>query len=168
MVIRNPFRLDDDHPFTGWHMLGVIGLFFGVIIAVNIGLAIAATGTFPGLVVNNSYVASQGYNDLLEEARAQADEGMQMQLDAPDGFVVVRLLDRDGVLQRRLRVTAVVGRPSTRSEDRTIVLAPAAGIHRAEVALPPGQWIVGVEAWRGEQLAYRQQRRLYVRPDGVK
>ena len=34
--IRDFFRLDDDHPFTGRHMLAVVLLFFGTIIAVNI------------------------------------------------------------------------------------------------------------------------------------
>ena len=72
LALRDFFRLDDQHPFTGRHMLAVVCTFFGVVIAVNVVMAIAATGTFPGLVVANSYVASQGYNELLAAARAQA------------------------------------------------------------------------------------------------
>ena len=68
--IRNPFRLDDDHPFTGRHMLAVVFAFFAAIIAVNLVMAFLATGTFPGLVVKNSYVASQGYNQRLAETRS--------------------------------------------------------------------------------------------------
>ena len=68
--LRNPFRLDDEHPFTGRHMLAVVFAFFGTIITVNLVMAFLATGTFPGLVVKNSYIASQHYNERLAETRA--------------------------------------------------------------------------------------------------
>ncbi|CAN5652759.1 hypothetical protein BH11ACT8_BH11ACT8_25200 [soil metagenome] len=70
--VRNPFRLDDEHPFTGRHMLAVVFAFFGTVITVNFVMAYLATGTFPGLVVENSYVASQNYNQSLADTRALA------------------------------------------------------------------------------------------------
>ena len=51
--------------FTGWHMVGVLGLFFGVTILVNLALAFFANGSWTGLIVKNSYVASQHYNERL-------------------------------------------------------------------------------------------------------
>src|SRR5690349_13105317 len=104
--VRDFFRLDDDHPFTGRHMLAVVLLFFGTIIGVNIVMVFSATGTFPGLVVKNSYIASQNFNRTLAEARAQDEAGWRMDLDAKDGVLNLRLADRDGGPLHRLEVTA--------------------------------------------------------------
>jgi nitrogen fixation protein FixH len=163
MRIRDLLRLDDDHPFTGRHMLVVVLLFFGTIIAVNIAMVVAATGTFPGLVVQNSYVASQNYNELLESARIQNDAGWQAELAAPDGVITFKLADRDGVARQRLQVTALAGRPSSTQEDRVIELVEEAGRYTAEEALPAGLWDVDVEAKRDDELIFREQRRLHVK-----
>ena len=34
------FRLDDEHPLTGWHMLAIVCLFFGTVIAVKHGVGL--------------------------------------------------------------------------------------------------------------------------------
>ena len=116
------FRLDDDHPFTGRHMMAVVLVFFGTIIGVNIAMVVAATGTFPGLVVANSYVASQHFNERIADTRAQADAGWKSELKAPGGILTFKLLNRGGFAERRLAVTAFAGRPSTTREDRPIEL----------------------------------------------
>jgi nitrogen fixation protein FixH len=56
--------------FTGWHMLGIMVAFFGVIIAVNLTMAYNAIHSWSGLVVQNTYVASQEFNDKAETAKA--------------------------------------------------------------------------------------------------
>ena len=45
--------------FTGWHMLTIMLLFFGTIISVNVTMAWNAVTSWSGLVVQNTYVASQ-------------------------------------------------------------------------------------------------------------
>ncbi len=55
--------------FTGWHMTGILVAFFGVVIAVNLTMASYAVSTFGGVVVENSYVASQEFNGWLDEAK---------------------------------------------------------------------------------------------------
>ncbi len=47
--------------FTGRHMWLLAVSFFGVIISVNIVMAVSAARTWTGLVVENSYVASQEF-----------------------------------------------------------------------------------------------------------
>ncbi|HEU0223277.1 MAG TPA: FixH family protein, partial [Paracoccaceae bacterium] len=47
---------------TGRLVLAVALGAFGIVIAVNLVLVFAATRTFPGLVVPNSYVASQDFD----------------------------------------------------------------------------------------------------------
>ena len=45
--------------FTGWHMTAILVGFFAIVISVNLFMARAAIGSFGGVVVDNSYVASQ-------------------------------------------------------------------------------------------------------------
>jgi hypothetical protein len=58
-------------PFTGRHMAMIMIAFFGVVIAVNVLMARFAVSTFGGVVVENSYVASQHFNRWLDEARVE-------------------------------------------------------------------------------------------------
>ena len=64
-------------PFTGRHITIIMVAFFAVVIAVNLLMARYATSTFGGVVVENSYVASQNFNKWLDEelvkARASRD-----------------------------------------------------------------------------------------------
>jgi nitrogen fixation protein FixH len=71
-------------PFTGWHMTAILVGFFAIIMAVNFTMARLAFSTFGGKVVENSYVASQQYNELLARAKAQDAFGWthSMTLDA--------------------------------------------------------------------------------------
>lgn len=162
------WRFDEDHPFTGWHMLAVISAFFGTIIAVNLVMAFAATGSFPGLVVQNSYVASQRYDELLAAARAQDAAGWQSDIGADADVLAFRLTAADGVPVAGLTVTAHVGRPSTTREDRTLaLLSVGQGSYRAGTALPPGLWEADIEAWRGDDLVFRRTQEIFIPEERV-
>jgi nitrogen fixation protein FixH len=52
-------------------MLAAMIAFFAVVISVNMVMATAATRTFGGKVVENSYVATQKFNTWLDKAAAQ-------------------------------------------------------------------------------------------------
>jgi len=161
------FRLDDEHPFTGWHMLAIVVLFFGVVIAVNLVMAFAATGTFPGLVVENSYVASQHYDELLANARAQDEAGWSYDLSADGGAVLARIA-RHGAPTSDLTVSAHVGRPSTTQQDRSLAFALGLdGTYRSNDTLPPGLWEVDLEASRGDAVVFRETGEVYVKPTGT-
>lgn len=162
MNIRRFFRLDDEHPFTGRHMLAVVLLFFGTIVSVNVVMVVSATGTFPGLVVKNSYIASQNYNRTLAEARTQDQAGWRMELDEDGGILSLRLADRDGVPLRRLAVTAEVGRPTTTEEDRIVVLAEVGDGYRAAEALPAGLWEIAIEAREDGARVFGARQRIHV------
>lgn len=157
-------RIDDDHPLTGRHVFAIVGLFFGTVFAVNVALAIFATGTFPGLVVKNSYVASQNYNALLAEAQVQAESGFKAQLTVKIGVVEFRLADASGAPLRKLAVTAHAGRPASSRDDRAIAFTETGEYYRAEAALPAGRWIVDVEARDGETLVFRQSHPVWIEP----
>lgn len=157
------FRLNDQNPLTGWHMLAIVFAFFGVIIAVNIALAVAATGTFPGLVVENSYVASQHYDELLARARAQDAEDWRYTLANNDGLLKVSLARGSDAPLRGLSVIVHAGRPSTTQEDRIFDLVAASdGSYVSSAALPPGVWEIDVEVGRGDEIVFRRTQELMI------
>lgn len=128
------------HGFTGRHMALILIAFFGVVIAVNVQMARLATSTFGGVVVENSYVASQKFNGWLGEARREKALGWQAAA-ARDGTaaLVVMLRDRSGAPLRGAALTVVAAHPLGLAADRTLTLHETApGRYRA--ALPPGRW----------------------------
>ncbi|TIV43240.1 MAG: cytochrome oxidase, partial [Mesorhizobium sp.] len=82
--------------FTGRHMLVIILAFFGVVIAVNLTMATLASTSWTGLVVENTYVASQQFNKKAEEGRAQAALGWTGKLTIAWGEVRYGLADVAG------------------------------------------------------------------------
>jgi nitrogen fixation protein FixH len=158
------FRPSDDHPLTGWHMLAIVLAFFSVIIGVNIVMAFAATSTFPGLVVGNSYVSSQHYNELLDAARAQDAAGWRHQLAIDKGILRFRLATASGTAATDLSVIAHVGRPSTTRADHDLTLVQSGGVYLAGEALPPGYWEIDIEARRGNELVFLRTQEVFVKP----
>ncbi|MFM5947692.1 MAG: FixH family protein, partial [Novosphingobium sp.] len=79
-------------PFTGRHAAAIIVAFFAVVVAVNVYMARTAIGTFGGVVVDNSYVASQKYNGWLKEAAKEKALGWSAKATRRgDGRLVVTL-----------------------------------------------------------------------------
>jgi len=79
---------------TGRHVFFITTGAFAVIIGVNGLLAVKAVSTFPGLVVENSYVASQ---DFDARKAAQVALGWLMQPGYADGRIRLAFKDRDGM-----------------------------------------------------------------------
>ena len=70
-----PFSTLFKGPFTGWHMLTVMCLFFAVIIAVNVTMAVFAGSSWSGLIVKNTYVASQTFNEDVDRVKKMKAKG---------------------------------------------------------------------------------------------
>jgi nitrogen fixation protein FixH len=159
------FRVNDDHPLTGWHMLAIVCGFFAVIIGVNLVLAFAAAGTFPGLVVDNSYVASQKYNELLAAARRQQAAGWRYELRADGGVLQFELATAAGTPVAGLAVSALVGRPSTARDDRALDLTRGGGgRYRSIEILPPGRWEIDITGRRDGEIVFRNTHEIFVEP----
>ncbi|WP_075997094.1 FixH family protein [Salaquimonas pukyongi] len=127
--------------FTGWHMLAIMVAFFGVIVSVNLTLAWYANSSWTGLVVKNSYVASQKFNDKQAERRRQIALGWKAGIEYQEGVLAVQLEDADGKPVVLNVLEARVGRPAFESEDRAVVFVPSGGgIYRAETQLSSGIW----------------------------
>lgn len=148
--------------FTGRHMAAIMVAFFSVVIAVNFTMARLASSTFGGVVVANSYVASQRFNDWLGEARAQDRLGWRAEVrGGSGGRLEVELTGRDGPLANAL-VAAQAEHPVGRLPGRAFVLTDRGnGIYAAPHGLAPGRWRVTIEARRdGADARFQQDLRL--------
>lgn len=135
--------------FTGRHMLASMLAFFGVVIAVNMLMATLAARTFGGTVVDNSYVASQQFNNWLAEARTQDRLGWHAGL-ALDGrrHVTVTARDRDGALAGAM-ASAVARHPLGRAPDVDLVFSEGRpGFYVSRAAIPPGRWLIHLQLRR--------------------
>lgn len=150
--------------FTGRHMLFLMLAFFGVVIVVNATLAVMANSSWTGMVVKNSYVASQEFNERVAEGRAQAALGWKGRLTIGDGKLAYRLTDAGGSPVRVDGVTVLLRRPTDTDQDQELSLAPQAdGGFAADVALGDGIWIVEIDAEAGLSHPYRDMRRVVLR-----
>ena len=143
-------------PFTGWHISAIITGFFAVVITVNFVMAYYASATFGGVVVENSYVASQQFNQWLEEGRRQQALGWSATATRNgDGRVAVRM---EGVPAQGLTLSATARHPLGRAPDRALgFVRQGDGSFLSNEPLPAGRWTVRFEArtadaqWRSEQ-----------------
>ncbi|MDF0544197.1 FixH family protein [Sphingobium sp. H39-3-25] len=128
----------------GWHVLGIFIAFFGVVIAVNVYMASVAVGSFGGIVVDNSYVASQEFNGWLKQARDQDALGWHQRIvREDDGHLRLTLNDEKGAPILGGIVSATAIHPLGRIDNIALrFVATAPGIYRSTVALPAGRWTV--------------------------
>ena len=162
-------RSTQGREFTGKHMLAIMLAFFGVIIAVNLTMAVLARTSWAGLVVQNTYVASQQFNAKAEEGRRQAMLGFTPALSLGDGVLRFSLADKEGRPVRLTGGTATLRRPVGDADDATVALAPQGDALEAALAVEDGAWIVEVhadvaaDAGAGLDHPWRETRRVQLR-----
>lgn len=142
----------------GRHVGAMFVAGFAIIIAVNILLAVKAVGTFPGLEVANSYVASQSFD---ARHKAQQALGWTARAQYRDGVLQLRVLDHDGSPAPIRDLTAHVGRPTEARDDIALAL-DANG--RAVVDLARGLWRLDVTGRADDGTAYQHAISLTVDP----
>ena len=141
-------------PLTGKHVLAITLVAFGVIIGVNVLMAVKAVGTFPGLEVANSYVASQ---DFDRERAAQAALDWTVTPDYDDKELVLAIRDRQGNPAPIKDLQVTVGRPTYVADDQHPQMAYRGGLYVAPLTLKPGLWNIHLTAtaWDGTQFRQR-------------
>jgi len=148
-------------PLTGRKVLMIALGAFAVVILANTLLAVYAVRSFSGLVVPNSYVASQSFD---ERRTAQAALGWSLDLAYADGAVRLDLADSAGRAVRPAALAVTVGRPTTTRDDQLLPLEPTVGGYAAAVDLVRGVWRVEIVATAEDGTAYYQSRELRVAP----
>lgn len=149
--------------FTGRHMVLVLVAFFGVVITVNLFMAWQATRSWSGLVVPNTYVASQQFNSKVAVQRAMAATGITGKL-AVEGDVVSFTISQPD--QRPVDVDKVVVnflRPVGTEQDFSVELTRTApGVYSVKHEVRPGQWIAEVKATNGDTPVVHEANRFFV------
>ena len=150
--------------FTGWHMAAITISFFAVIIAVNLTLAFFASSSWTGLVVANSYVASQSFNRDAEIARQQQALGWQMNLTVNRSLAKIAIFDRDNLPMTGLNIRAVLQRPTDEDRDQVLKLHEAgAGIYLADATIGSGVWVADITAEGAARKPVRFVQRIFVK-----
>jgi nitrogen fixation protein FixH len=124
----------------GFHVLMIALSAFAIIITANLAMLFAATGSFPGLVVKNSYIASQGWNDRTAEQQAL---GWTTQVFYSGETLGIELANADGTAAELAGLDVTIGRPATDAQDQTFVLEGQSP-YRIPVLLAPGKWLVRI------------------------
>jgi nitrogen fixation protein FixH len=149
-------------PLTGRKVLAIAAVSFGVILSANLILAYQAVNTFSGLVVPNSYIASQEFD---ARRRAQEALGWTLDLGHEDEQLTVRLTDAGGRLVRPDALEVIVGRPTTSATDMVVEMQPTPEGYAGLVDLAPGNWLVQFRARAGDGTDYTVRHTLFVRPE---
>lgn len=150
--------------FTGWHMLGIMFMFFGVIIAVNLLMAYNAIHSWSGLVVQNTYVASQEFNDKAKTGKEQAALNWQSKPAYENGVFTWQLADHNGKAVAMTGGTVDFKRPVGDAHDTKVTLTVRKpGILTAPLELGEGAWIMEVNADAGLEDLYRHIIRVLVK-----
>lgn len=127
--------------FTGWHMTTILVAFFAVVITVNVVMARFALSTFGGAVVDNSYVASQHYNEWLQRAAAQERLGWEKAVTLGADRRVILAIAKDGRALADAAIVATLSHPLGRTPPAAIHFAPAPdGRFVSRERLPVGRW----------------------------
>lgn len=144
-------------PFTGWHMTAILTSFFAIVIAVNVTMARFALSTFGGTVVDNSYVASQHYNDLLAQAEVQDRLGWTQDVWLDGARRMHVTLQQDGVSLALSATTAIVSHPlGTVPSQALDMVGDGRGGMVSTGPLAPGRWRVDLIVHHdGQQARYR-------------
>jgi nitrogen fixation protein FixH len=131
--------------FTGWHMTSILVSFFAIVIAVNLTMARFATGTFGGVVVENSYVASQNYNRWLDAADRQAKLGWTHKLTLDHQRRLIVSTSKNGAVLPALTARGQAIHPLGRSKPLQLSFErDSNGNLRAREPLPSGRWHVRI------------------------
>lgn len=149
----------DNFTFTGKHALALFGGAFGVIIAVNVTLAVNAVRTFPGLEVKNSYVASQTFDD---RRAAQQALGWSVAATHEDGLLRLSITDPEGRPVQAGTLDATLGRATHVQDDRTPEFAFDGRAYTARETLEPGNWNIRMKAVALDGTPFTQRVVLHV------
>jgi nitrogen fixation protein FixH len=135
----------------------------GVVIAVNITMAVLAHRSAPGLAVQGSFATSNAYGNIQAEARRQVGLGWSLDVGNEGGRVVVGLAGPGGAVLPGAMLRASASRPVGDAPAIELgMIGDAAGRFRSDIVLPgKGQWDVLFVATHDGR-TFRHTRRIVI------
>lgn len=163
---------DGTWQFTGRHMLYALLTFFGIVFAVNAVMIKLALSTHTGVVANEPYRKGLKYNERIAAGVRQDALGWTDDIALTNGGrgLAVTLSDANKAPVAGLKVTAVLGRPATVTEDATLALVETTpGRYEAAADLKgEGAFDASIEVTDPGNSAggilYRARKRLWQKP----
>lgn len=146
-------------PLTGRTVLLVTIGAFAVVVGANMALVYAALGSFPGLEVKNSYVASQSFD---RDRAAQQALGWTARVGYRPGRVTLAFTDLQGQPVIPASISGTVGRATHVAQDQALAFNTGVAEMDAPARLEPGLWQVWIEAHSTDGTAFRQRLDLRV------
>lgn len=143
---------------TGKHVLGITVGAFSVIIGVNIVMAVKAVSTFPGLEVENGYIASQSFD---AEKKAQDALGWVLTHGYADGRLSIDIRKGAGAAPVQ-SLDVLLGRTTEAGDDSHPAFKLENGVWVADAVLEPGKWLMMVKATAPDGTVFRQRLDLFV------
>lgn len=149
------------HGFTGRHMLTVMIAFFAVVIGVNVTMAWYASSSWSGLVVENTYVASQEFNGKAASMKALAASGVAGMLSIRGNEIDYAIRNKDGSAADVDDVTLSFRRPVGDHEDFQVALSKvASGFFQVRHEVRRGDWIVEIVSRKAGTVVMHEARRI--------
>lgn len=139
---------------TGRKVFAITASAFAVIIAVNFTMAFLAVGTFPGLEVKNSYVASQQFE---RNRQAQLALGWTVEAAIEGGLLTVAITDRSNAPVEVAQISGILGRATHVGDDVVPEFALSRGVYSAPVDLTSGYWNLRLSAVAADGTEFRQR-----------
>jgi nitrogen fixation protein FixH len=134
-------KLKQPRVFTGRHMLAIMVAFFGVVIAVNIMLAVMASRSNTGLVVEDSYKAGLTYDRDMAKAKANAELDIHPKLYLSSDVLRVALSNSNGAPVDVSGIALTLGHPVSAGTDEVMNFKyESKGVFIARVKLTEGVW----------------------------
>jgi len=149
-----------DFKLTGWHVLGIFGGAFAVIISVNVALAVNAVRTFPGVETKNSYISSQTFED---RRAAQEALGWTVAASHSGDALVLAIRDAEGQPVQAAKLDATLGRPTHVKDDRTPQFRFDGTVYVARETLAPGNWNIRMKATALDGTPFEQRVVFYIK-----
>ncbi|SMX45057.1 FixH family protein [Actibacterium lipolyticum] len=145
---------------TGRKVLFITVSAFSIIIAVNFFMAFKAVGTFPGLEVKNSYVASQEFD---ARRKAQLELGWTVDGAYNDGTLSLSFAEAQGGAVAPKEFSVLIGRTTEARDDIRPEFTGYAGEYSAPLQLDRGKWMMLVQATAEDGTPFLQRLELHVR-----
>jgi nitrogen fixation protein FixH len=150
-------------PLTGRKVLLIFVGAFATIIGANMVLVFAAVGSFPGLEVRNTYVASQNFDS---DRAAQDGLGWHASTAYVDGVVTLTMTEADGRPAAITSIDATIGRATTAAADVRLAFDQQTSPYSDALDLAPGKWEVRINAVAADGTKFHRRLPIIVKAGG--
>lgn len=144
---------------TGPKVLAIAVSAFGVVIGVNVLLAVKAVKTFPGIEVRNSYEASQTFD---QDKAAQLALHWTVKARYADGRLEIEMTGPGGLPADVAEIDALVGWATSTKDDMYPELTRDGAVFHADVQIPDGNFNIRLKAVASDGTEFRQRIPLYI------